>query len=333
MVITNEMRRPKALPKNPKTSINASNKKQSGRSTEVGECSSSSIPDPEKFNGADLTMTQLYDIIKKLSAEVCKSKIDEEISEQERNTQDQLKKLTKDVQNLRDGLETLQQKYAKQQRMVERLQYENTSLKAEVKKVCLKSDKLEQEKFKNSVQIVGLPDSESEDDMKQVLKITKEKLGVKIKANDIIAMSRLGKKRAGKTRHLNVTFKETATREKVFQQRKKLIIEKAPSRSIYINDCLTKHRQNVLYLCRKQVRAKKLFAAWSQGGNVLIRRKEDGEVIQVFDHGDLREMSADVETKGSLVENSAENMSMLTSDESSIVTHLSNYSFEYSSDI
>ena len=73
----------------------------------------------------------------------------EEISEQESVIHDQRKRLIKDMQNLREDLESLQQKYAKQHRKLERLEYENKSLKAEVKRVCLKSDELEQENFKN----------------------------------------------------------------------------------------------------------------------------------------------------------------------------------------
>ncbi len=240
----------------------------------------------------------------------------EEIDKQDSKTYDQLKRLTEDIQNLREDLETMHQRAAKQQRKLDRLEYENTSFKCELKKVHLKLDELEQGKLKNCVQIVGLPDSVEKDDMKQVIKITKEKLGIKIKTNDISEMSRLGKTRAGKIRHLNVTFRDTEIREKVFLQRKELITERTPTKNIYINDCLTKHRQNVLFSCRKQVRAKKLFAAWSQGGNVLIRKEQDGNVIQVFDHEDLREPFEDALPNGVTETSDVGNMSVSTRDES-----------------
>ncbi len=37
-------------------------------------------------------------------------------------------------------------------------------------------------------------------------------------------------------------------------------------------------------------KAKKIKAAWSQGGNILIRKIEDGPVIPVHCHDDLREI-------------------------------------------
>ncbi len=159
---------------------------------------------------------------------------------------------------------------AKQQRRIERLEHQNALMKGEIKKLCLKVDELEQEKYQTSVQIVGFPDVNEADDMKQVLKMTKDKLGIRIKANDIKAMTRLGKKQSGKTRNLNVT------------------LTKKPDRNIYINDCLTKHRQSVLYTCRRQVPAKHIYAAWSQGGNILIRREEHGNITQIHNHEDLR---------------------------------------------
>ena len=168
--------------------------------------------------------------------------------------------------------------------------------------------------------------------MKQLTKLKKEKLGIKLKVSDISGTVSLGKKKSGKTRNLNVTFNDTMTREKVFKQRKKLITEKQPSRNIYINDCLTKHRQSVLYSCRKQVQAKKLFAAWSQGGNILIRKEENGKILQILDHDDLRDLDS-VPSVGAIDPGRITPGNSATSGGSSTVTHLSNYSFGYESDM
>ena len=101
--------------------------------------------------------------------------------------------------------------------------------------------------------------------------------------------------------------------------------------TIYINDHLTKHRQSVLYSCRQQVRRKKLFAAWSQGGNILVRREENGTIIQVFDHEDLRELCMNIlPSEQEFADGNGTNISR---DESSIKSHLSNYSYGYDSDI
>ena len=234
------------------------------------------------------------------------------------------KRLTDELVQYKTEIKNLTEKDSKQQRRVERLEHQYASIKSDLKKANLKLDEFEQEKYHNSVQIVGLPDNNDEDDLKQLLKMTKDTLGIKIKASDIVTWQRLGRKESGKIRNLNITFKDNATRERVYQERKKLIQDERPSKSIYINDRLTKHRQSVLYTCRQQVRAKKLYAAWSQGGNILIRKEEHGNIKQIHDHEDVREV---------LEQYSAEGRSRSSNCGSSTITHLSNYSFEFDSDI
>ncbi len=262
--------------------------------------------------------TWLLNIIQLHARKIAK----EEIAKQTCQTAEHVLKLNQEVKNLKDSLDGLQQQNVKQQRRLEKLEYENHQLTNKLQKVHLKVDELEQNKYQNSIQIVGLPDHENNDDMKEVIKITNENLGIQIKVTDIEQISRLGKKTEGKTRNVNVKFKEKSTREKVFQNRKKLITEKIPSRNIYINDCLTKHRQSVLYACRKQVKEKQLFAAWSQGGNILIRKEENGEITQINDHEDLRESLTDAFTLSN-----TETMNMTTVDESSIDSNICDYSF------
>ncbi len=233
-------------------------------------------------------------------------------------------KLTEELDQYKTEITKLREKDTKQVRRMERLEHEYASTKSELKKANLKLDEFEQQKYQNSVQIVGLLDNGVEDDLKQLLKMTKDKLGIKIKPSDIEAMSRLGKKQSGKTRNLNVTFKDKSTRERVYHERKKLIQDKNPSKRIYINDCLTKHRQSVLYTCRQQVRAKMLYAAWSQGGNILIRKDEHSNIKQIHDHEDVRVVLEQYDTEGK---------TGLSNDGSSTITHLSNYSLEFDSDI
>ena len=90
----------------------------------------------------------------------------------------------------------------------------------------------------------------------------------------------------------------------------------------YLNDRLTKHQQNVLFAARKLVRGKRLFAAWSQGGNILIRKTESSKICQVQDHGDLMEIKFD--DQHSTLEPSE--------DRSIVISHLSDYDFSYDSD-
>ncbi len=108
----------------------------------------------------------------------------------------------------------------------------------------------------------------------------------------------------------------------MYKERKKLITSTDPARNIYINDRLTGHRQNVLFAARKLVKSRKIFAAWSQAGNILVRKTESSSIIQVDDHESLREIVDDQVSTNTDKESISET-----------ITHLSDYSFDYDSDM
>ncbi len=182
-------------------------------------------------------------------------------------------------------------------------------------------DSFEQDRHKSSIQIVGL--AETEDDSKAILKLSKDKLGIKLKSADIEDITRLGKKQnSGQPRSIVVKFRSEGTRNQVYDNRKKLISSSNPKRNIYINDKLTNHRQHVLYAARKLVKSHKLYAAWSQTGNILIRKSEKSKITQVYSHDDLRNI-VDEQVPSSVTEKSSQTL-----------THLSDHScFDYDSDI
>ncbi len=90
------------------------------------------------------------------------------------------------------------------------------------------------------VQIVGLAETKSEkDDLKSMLKLSKEKMGIKLKAADVKSIHRLGKKTQNRNRDIIVSFDDTTVRDAFYQKRKSLSVNKDPSKNIYVNDRLT----------------------------------------------------------------------------------------------
>ncbi len=177
----------------------------------------------------------------------------------------------------------------KKERRIQRLEFENSKRQSEIHELKIMLDNLEQKDLDNRIQIVGLPETNDEkEDVKQLTKLTKDKLGVKIKSADIMNMHRLGKKKSDeKARNVIIEFKDKQTRETIYQQRKKLIKNRNAAGSIYLNDSLTVHRQQLLFAARKLVKSRKLFAAWSQQGNILIKEEEHSKIIQIRDNSDL----------------------------------------------
>ena len=75
------------------------------------------------------------------------------------------------------------------------------------------------------------------------------------------------------------------------------------------------------------MKSKRLFAAWAQHGNILIRKREDSRIIEVKDHGDLREFTTNQED-----EEYPKN-SFSSSNNDSMMSHLSDYEYYVDSDI
>ncbi len=242
------------------------------------------------------------------------------------NQIDDLKKKLYDVQQEVDGLKA---ENLRRKRGIERLEFTNSKKQSTIDDLKIKIDQIQQEKHEHSVQVVGFPESKTEtEDIKQLTKVFKEKAGVKIKPSDVIELKRLGKRSDNKTRNIIMKFKDKETRQKVYNEKKKLVVDGNPRKSVYLNDALTQHRQHLLYAARQLVKQKRLFAAWSQAGNILVRKTEESTIIQVHDHSDLMMIKND-ETDPVQDEDS----SRQPEETSSELTHLSGYSYYCDSDI
>ncbi len=165
---------------------------------------------------------------------------------------------------------------------------------------------------------------------KNFIKMSKNSLGVKLKQSDIREIVRLGRKKdKGQPRNAIIKFHDKSTREKVHEQRKKLLTHKDPKRNVYINDQLTKHRQNMLYAARHLVKSKKLFGAWTQSGNILVKQTESSKIVQVFNHEDLMSLK---NQENDIHSATCTNLSRSSRTRDDFESHLSGYSFECDSD-
>ncbi len=237
----------------------------------------------------------------------------------------QLDELRKKLHDIQQEVETLRTENAKQRRQIERLEHVNFEKQSSINKMKTALDEIAQQKQALSMQIVGFAENKDEcDDIKKLTKVLKEKAGVKVKPTDIIEMRRLGRRNDAKKRNIIVRFKDKDTRQKIYKERSKFITPGSPTKSIYFNDALTQHRQQLLYAARQLVKSKKLYVAWSQDGNILVRKGENTKIVQVHDYDDLRIIKAESEETES-EENRDETASELT--------HLSGYTDYWDSDV
>lgn len=113
-----------------------------------------------------------------------------------------------------------------------------------------------------------------------------EKLGVDIDERDISNAHRLKAGPKDKHRPIIVSFVAKRVRNAVYAAKKSL---KGISSGVFISEHLTKEAAALYYETRKLVRNKELFATWTQGGVIYIRRTSDatGRPQLVKDKGDL----------------------------------------------
>ena len=246
----------------------------------------------------------------------------EEVQKSVNKVKSQVEKLSKDIQQVQthsgvkshnesiqqelksavEGLENVKAESRRFRKRLEKVEFTTCSkIPQDIERLTSKFDEFEQQQDDTNVQVVGLPESANQDEDKdKIVKIARETFGMNLKITDIEKTYRLGRKRedTDKRRDIIVKFKKKTTRDTFYENRKLSMTNGDPKENIYVNDHLTQHRQHLLYVARKLYKAKKIQAAWSQGGNVLIRKLEDGPVISVRTHGDLAEIQQSEEEGG-----------------------------------
>ncbi len=272
-----------------------------------------------KFNDSDLTMKQLHNMIRTLAGEVIekkykdlKSEMEEEVewrvSAQTEEMQETIENMKKEISAVKEERDALKLENSKLTRRIERCEYKISRIKTKhLHDMKVKLDDIEQMFFERDVQLVGvseLPEGQenNEEELEKIVRIAKEKMNITIKDTAIEKLHRLGKRKANKPRDVVVRFRSCNVRNKFYQNRKKTVNHSDPQNSIYVNDHLTEYRRNVFYATRQLVKNNTIFAAWTQQGNILIRKKDGDQPEQIHSHEQLAEMKLIEEISGTLEE-------------------------------
>ncbi len=235
----------------------------------------------------NIIRAQGKDVLKELFDEKWRKLHEENEALKKQLTEQQASKLE---QFKKDELVNFKTENQRLWRRIERLEMEGHKKSQKILELQVQLDKMEQKQYENDVQIVGLKETENEqEDLKKILKISRETMGCKIKKADIENIQRLGKKSHDKTRDVIIKFADHSVRKKFYENRKKTSPHKDTTRNIYINDHLTNYRKGLFFSTRKLLKSKKLYAAWTQNGNVLIRKTEKGAIKEIQSHEALAE--------------------------------------------
>ena len=139
-------------------------------------------------------------------------------------------------------------------------------------------DALEQYSRRNSLRLVGVPETQKEDIYSKTLTTLNESLELDppLTIRDVDRLHRSGKRRDdGKPRQILIKFVSYQDRSRVFSKKAKL-----SGSDLHLNEDLTRKREHLLWLARMAKKARKIDDCWTSDGRVLLRNLDD-QVMQV----------------------------------------------------
>ena len=156
---------------------------------------------------------------------------------------------------------------------IKRIENDLTNVKAKLAEV---EDKLEYTRKENNILIDGIEEETNEDIHFVATNFIKSKLGIDIKSYELTEAYRVGRRNPEKPRRILTRFSSLGVKNAVYRQRLNLRNSDDPlTKKVFINEDLTKAKQEILYEARQLKKAKKIANAWTRDGQVYI--KVDGQ--------------------------------------------------------
>ncbi|KAJ8311252.1 hypothetical protein KUTeg_011209 [Tegillarca granosa] len=151
---------------------------------------------------------------------------------------------------------------------IQALSAENAELRTENNTLTERLDDLEQYSRRNAIRISGVPESSPEDTDALVKQIASN-MGIELKDDDIDRSHRTGKPRSGSNRQILVKFSNYHYKHRIMKSRWKL--GKSPElKNIYINEDLTKKKEQLFRNARKLYQDKSVNKVWTWDGKVFL---------------------------------------------------------------
>ena len=155
-------------------------------------------------------------------------------------------------------------------------------------------DEAEQYCRRNCLVFAGINESEDEDTETAVIDICRDDLGISVEKNDIDRCHQLGpltgaankENKTNKTRKQHrdviVKFASYRTRDAVYKARFNLRKISSKSKTVFINESLTKNRSKLYWKVRRGLNSKD-FKLWTQDGKIIVKKPNGGKVTIVRD--------------------------------------------------
>lgn len=207
---------------------------------------------------------------------------------QENNTkiQEDLNKMKDEIiKNLMDSNKNLQNKVHKLEKKIEKLQ-ENQ------KKINVSVESNNQYGRRNNLEISGIPNDVSDEDLESKVQDIFNKIDIKIKTREIEACHRLPPTRNNPNKKTIIRLVNRKKIEKCLKDKKKLAnvnmeeLGFAPETKLFASENLNNHFRELCWLCRRLKREGLIYNFKYQNEMILITIKENSEKKLKISHKD-----------------------------------------------
>lgn len=188
------------------------------------------------------------------------------------------------------------------EREIRELKLEVATQKAQLEEQGNKIAELEQYSRRNCLNYTGVPENKDENTVQLAIDLAKM-ANVKIDKADIDRAHRIGKPRtpapgqsAAPPRILVVKYVSYLKREAIWFGRKELRTAKPPRgsslteadmKAVFVQENLTKANQEIMYLARQLKKAGKIWAAWTDGCVLKVKKSQQSATVRLSSKADL----------------------------------------------
>ena len=175
------------------------------------------------------------------------------------------------------------------------LEDELTTTKARLHAAEQRIEELDNQNRKNCLIINGVPETNNDTTNSLVVNVGRA-AGVTIPTISIDRAYRLGRPQPGKIRPIMAKFTTSGPRQKLFENRKDLSVDRVKEHPIltpsvisriFISECLSPKNQHLLFVARQLKRQKALWAAYTTNGRVKVKKSEGDSAVNITELDDL----------------------------------------------
>lgn len=160
-------------------------------------------------------------------------------------------------------------------------------LKQQINELGKSIDLVEMRHRRKFLFIHGIPENSSQSNINALSDLLRSKFGLKDVAEaDFKSLSRFGKQSEGKTRPLLIHFANLQLKSLLWKRKACL-----KGTTIVISEFLTRRRQDLLTIARKQLGIKN---CWTQNGDIMVK-SGNGMIHRIHDINDLAYISSSTE--------------------------------------